>query len=403
MAIFKYVAKDMQGVYHKGEIETADESHAVALLRKKKLIITSLKIKGASGNMPWDKFMNRVPFSEVVIMTRQLATMIEAGLVLSEALDILEDQQENKHFKAVLENVSKDIKAGLDFATALEKHPDIFPPLYSKLVKAGQASGKLDTILLELAKNLEKEREFKSRVRGAMIYPIVIVFMMIVVMCIMVFFVMPKLIGLYKDSGMDLPLPTKIMITGSDIIINFWWLILMVIIGIVILFKKFAATTKGRLFIDQRILKTPVLGKVTSVVILTSFTRTFGLLIASGLSILESIQIVSDITGNKVYQNCLETAYKGVEKGLPLSTQLLSMKEFPKIVGQMVKTGEETGKLDEIILKLSDYFQSEADNALKNITTLIEPIVLVILGIGVGILVISIILPIYQLTTNISH
>lgn len=403
MAIFKYVAKDMQGVYHKGEVETADESQAVALLRKKKLIITSLKLKGASGNMPWDKFMNRVPFSEVVIMTRQLATMIEAGLVLSEALDILEDQQENKHFKAVLENVSKDIKAGLDFATALEKHPDIFPPLYSKLVKAGQASGKLDTILLELAKNLEKEREFKSRVRGAMIYPIVIVFMMIVVMMIMVFFVMPKLIGLYKDSGMDLPLPTKIMITGSDIMINFWWLILMVIIGIVIIFKKYAATPKGRLFIDQRILKTPVLGKVTSVVILTSFTRTFGLLIASGLSILESIQIVSEIMGNKVYQNCLETAYKGVEKGLPLSTQLLSMKEFPKIVGQMVKTGEETGKLDEIILKLSDYFQAEADNALKNITTLIEPVVLVILGVGVGILVVSIILPIYQLTTNISH
>lgn len=403
MAIFKYVAKDMQGEYHKGEVETADENQAAALLRKKKLIITSLKLKGATGNMPWDKFMNRVPFSEVVIMTRQLATMIEAGLVLSEALDILEDQQENKHFKAVLENVSKDIKAGLDFATALEKHPDIFPPLYSKLVKAGQASGKLDTILLELAKNLEKEREFKSRVKGAMIYPIVIVFMMIVVMMIMVFFVMPKLIGLYKDSGMDLPLPTKIMITGSDIIINFWWLILMIIVGLVMGFRKFAKTPKGRLFIDQRILKTPVLGKVTSVVILTSFTRTFGLLIASGLSILESIQIVSDITGNKVYQNCLETAYKGVEKGLTLSSQLLSMKEFPKIVGQMVKTGEETGKLDEIIIKLSDYFQSEADNALKNITTLIEPVVLVILGVGVGILVISIILPIYQLTTNISH
>lgn len=401
MPIFSYAAKDLQGEYHRGEVETADETQGARLLRRKKLIVLSLKPKNDNGQTFLDKFIGGVSFADVVIMTRQLATMIEAGLVLSEALDILEEQQTNKRFKLALGKISADIKGGIDFATAIEKYPDIFPPLYSRLVSAGQASGKLDTILLELADNLEKQRSFQSKVKGAMIYPIVVVTMMIGVMLVMVFFVMPKLTGLYKESGIDLPLPTKIMLFIADFMIGYWWLVLFLVIVVVLSVKKVLATPKGKLIFDQYILKMPVLGRVVTVVTLTSFTRTFGLLIAAGLPILEAIKIVGSVLGNTAYRQSFDLAYQGVERGLSFSSQILSMPIFPRIVGQMIKTGEETGKLDDIMFRLADYFESESDNSLKNITTLIEPIILIVLGIGVAFLVISVILPIYQLTTSV--
>lgn len=401
MPVFTYTAKDIQGEYHKGEVETVDEYQGAQLLRRKKLIVISLKPKSQNQKKLLERYLFKVSFADVVIMTRQMATMIQAGLVLSEALDILEEQQTNKRFKEVLGKISSDLKGGLDFATAIEKHPDVFPSLYSKLVRAGQASGKLDTILLELASNLEKERSFKSKVRGAMIYPIVVITMMFAVMLIMVFFVMPKLMSLYSESGIDLPLPTKIMLGVAGLALNFWWAGIILGILAVMGTKRFLATPSGRMLFDRTMLKVPVIGKVTTLVIMTNFTRTFGLLIASGLSMLEAIRIVGNIVGNSAYKESFDIAYKGVERGLTFSSQLIALPVFPRIVGQMIKTGEETGKLDDIMFRLADYFESEADNALKNITTLIEPIILVVLGLGVALLVVSIILPIYQLTTNV--
>lgn len=401
MPVFTYVAKDLQGEYHRGEVETVDETQGAQLLRRKRLIVLSLKPKSEKGRDLLGKFIGRVSFSDVVIMTRQLATMVEAGLVLSEALDILEEQQTNKRFKAALSTISTDVKGGLDFAKAIDKYPDIFPSLYSKLVRAGQASGKLDSILLELADNLEKERSFKSKVKGAMIYPIIVITMMVGVMLVMIFFVMPKLTGLYKESGIELPLPTKIMLTAADLLVNFWWLFLVIIIATVFSVKKFLATPRGKLMFDQGMLKMPVLGRVVMLVNLTNFTRTFGLLIAAGLPILEAIKIVGSVVGNSAYRNGFESAYQGVERGLTFSSQLLSSPIFPRIIGQMIKTGEETGKLDDIMFRLSDYFETESDNSLKNITTLIEPIILILLGVGVAFLVVSVILPIYQLTTSV--
>lgn len=401
MAIYSYVTKDISGQYHKGEIETTSENQASNLLRRKKLIVISLKPKVKSKGKFLDKYLFRVSFSEVVVFTRQLATMVQAGLVLSEAVDLLTEQQENKRFKAALEEVSSDIKGGGDFAAALEKHPDIFPDLYCKLIQAGQASGKLDTIMLDLASNLEKQRDFQNRVKGAMIYPVVVILLMFGVMMVMVFFVMPKLLSLYSESQMELPLPTKIVLGVTHFFINFWWAIFGLLILEAVAVKKYASTPEGGVLIDKIMLKAPILGKVMNSVILTNFTRTFSLLIASGLSILDSIKIVSDVTGNRLYKSSLEIVYKGVERGLPFSTQLLGLPIFPRIVGQMARTGEETGKLDEVMGKLATYFEEESDNALKNITTLIEPVILVILGVGVGFLVIAVILPIYQLTTNI--
>ena len=399
MAEFIYKARDMQGADHSGNIKTPDIRSAATLLRKKGLIVISIKSKGVPSIKFLDKFLNRVSFTELVIITRQLATMISSGLVLSEAIDILEVQQTNKILKKALEEISQDIKGGLTLAQALGKYPDIFPKLYINLVKSGEASGKLDQVLLQMADGLEKEREFKAKIKGAMIYPAVVLGMMLVVVTIMMVFVIPKLMALYEQSTIELPLPTKILIFVSNAFINFWWLGLILIIAASISLNRWNKTAEGNFFLGKLILRLPIVGKIVTNVTLTNFNRTFGLLTSAGIPLLESIGIVSDLTDNPIFKKTLKDAYAGVEKGLPFSS-VRTVSGFPRIVGQMIRVGEETGKVDEIFLKLADYFESESDHLIKNLTVAIEPLVLVILGVGVAFLVISIILPIYKLTTS---
>lgn len=399
MAEFIYHAKDIQGVDHTGSVQSVDTHSAAAVLRKKGLIIISLKSKELFGNKLLSKFLNRVSFTELVMITRQLATMVSSGLVLSEAIDILEEQASNKTLKKVLVEVSQDIKGGLTLAQALSKYPDIFPRLYVNLIKSGETSGKLDRVLLQMADGLEKDREFKARIRGAMIYPIVVLVMMFVVVTIMMVFVIPKLLNLYSQSSIELPLPTKILIFSSTLFVQFWWVGLMILVLGLILLSRWNKTPQGNYFLGSLVLKTPIVGKIVTDVTLTNFNRTFGLLTSAGIPLLESIGIVSDVIQNTVFKSALKESYVGVERGLPFSS-LLRADVFPKIVGQMVKVGEETGKVDEIFFKLADYFESETDHLVKNLTVVIEPVVLIILGIGVAFIVISIILPIYKLTTS---
>lgn len=399
MPIFTYRARDLQGVDHKGTIDTVDGSRAARILIKKGLVVTSITENKAATPL-FAQFFNRVSFEELVIATRQLATMIDSGLVLSESIDILVSQQVNPNFKKVLEVVSRDLKSGLDLASALRKHPNVFPPLYCSLVKAGEQAGNLDVILNEMANNLERDREFKSRVRGAMIYPIMIILMMVVVTGIMMFFVVPRLTSLYTQSEIDLPLPTKILIGSSSFFINYWWGMLAVFIIGAIVFRKWVTTSEGRYNFDAFLLKVPLVGRVIRGAALTNFTRTFGLLTTAGVPILDSITIVAEVIGNTVYRKALLETRMGVERGLTMSAQLQMVGVFPAIVYQMYRVGEETGKIDKVSFKMADYFESEADHLVKNLTVIIEPVILVVLGVGVAFLVLSIILPIYKLTTS---
>ncbi|MBI2017848.1 type II secretion system F family protein [Candidatus Daviesbacteria bacterium] len=399
MADFVYKAKDRQGTYSEGVIQSPDSHSAASILRKKGLIVISLINKGDSSFKFLEILLNRVSANTIVIMTRQLATMVSSGLVLSEAIDILQEQQTNKTLQKALEEISEDIKGGLTLAQALSKYPHIFPKLYVNLVKSGEASGKLDQVLVQMADSLEKDREFRARVRGAMIYPMVVIAMMLGVIVIMMVFVIPRLVGLYEQSTIELPLPTKILILTSNLFINFWWLGIIILIGSAIALNRWNKTPQGAYFIGKFLLKTPLVGVIISNVTLTNFCRTFGLLTSAGIPLLESIAIVSDLTDNPVYRKALKDAYSGVERGLPFSS-LLTPTVFPKIVPQMIRVGEETGKVDEIFFKLAEYFESESDHLVKNLTVAIEPIILIILGIGVAFLVLSIILPIYKLTTS---
>ena len=399
MAEFVYKAKDIHGVDHSGSVKTADAHAAAATLRKKGLIVISLKSKDDNQRNFFSKFFNRVSFSDLVMITRQLATMVSSGLVLSDAIDILQEQQSNPTLKKTLQDISQDVKGGLTLAQSLGKYPQIFPHLYVNLIKSGEASGKLDLVLLQMADGLEKDKEFQAKVKGAMIYPIVVLSMMVVAIVIMMVFVIPKLTTLYQQSTLELPLPTKILIFTSNLFVNFWWLGLILCVLLGIIFNKWNKTEEGKFFVGRTLLRIPIIGKIITNVTLTNFNRTFGLLTSAGIPLLESIGIVTDVTENPVFKKALKAAYNGVERGLPFSS-LLTSEVFPKIVGQMVKVGEETGKVDEVFFKLADYFESESDHLIKNLTVAIEPIVLIILGIGVAFLVISIILPIYKLTTS---
>lgn len=399
MAEFEYKAKDMQGNDHVGNVESHDIHSAASIIRRKGLIVISITPKNPPMNRFFGRFFNRVGFTDLVIMTRQLATMVGSGLVLSEAMEILAEQQSNKTFQKALVEITQDINGGLTLAQAFSKYPDIFPRLYVNLVKSGEASGKLDTVLLQMADGLEKDREFRARVRGAMIYPAIVLMMMVAVITIMMVFVIPKLVALYAQSTIELPLPTKVLIGVSNLFTNFWWLGIIILVSLVIGIKKWQQTPEGNLFIGKLMLRTPIVGKIITNITLTNFNRTFGLLTSAGIPLLESIGIVSDLTENPMFKNALKDAYAGVEKGLPFSS-LLTVSIFPKIVSQMIRVGEETGKLDEIFFKLAEYFESESDHLIKNLTVAIEPLVLIILGIGVAFLVISIILPIYKLTTS---
>lgn len=399
MAEFFYKAKDVHGIEHSGDVQSSDEHSAVSVLRKKGLIVISIQSKEPQTNKFLALILDRVSFTELVILTRQLATMISSGLVLSDAIDILTDQASNKTLKKALEGISQDIKGGLTLAQAFSKYPRIFPALYVNLIKSGEASGKLDQVLLQMADGLEKDREFQARIKGAMIYPAVVLTMMVVVVIIMMVFVIPKLMNLYAQSTIELPLPTKILIFSSNLFINFWWAGLIIISLAVVLIYRWNKTAEGNLLIGRFILRIPLVGKIVTNVTLTNFSRTFGLLTAAGIPLLESISIVSDLLGNPVFKKAVKESYSGVERGLPFSS-LLTAAVFPKLVSQMIKVGEETGKVDEIFFKMADYFESESDHLVKGLTVAIEPIVLIILGIGVGFLVISIILPIYKLTTS---
>lgn len=402
MPKFIYKAKNIKGEDQTGTVETSDERQVAKVLNKKGLIVINIKEVRDSNKSFLDKYLNRVSFNELVIVTRQLATMIESGLVLSEALDILKDQQTNVYFKDVLSQVSRDVKGGMEFATALKKHPNVYPALYINLIKAGEESGKLDVVLSQTAANLEKTREFRNRVRGAMIYPIIVLLTMSGVMAVMMFFVVPKMTSLYSQSSMDLPLPTKILITTSNMFTQYWWAMILLLIFLVMSFKKYYAKPEGKFYTDSILIKTPVIGRVIEGTVLAEFTRTFGLLITAGIPILDALSIVTDIVDNGVYKKALKDSCHGIERGLTLSSELEHIGVFPKIIPAMFRVGEETGKMDQVSFKMAEYFESEADHLVKNLTVILEPVILVVLGIGVAFLVLSIIMPIYKLTTSFS-
>lgn len=397
---FKYKAKDPKGAVASGLVEALSDKQAVALLRSQGLFVVSLNAVSPSIFSQLSLRFSRVSFSDIVHFTQQLSTMITAGLNLTDSLNILKQQTTNAAFGKVVSDMLKEVEGGSSFSKALEKYPQYFSQIYTSLIRAGEASGKLQTVLERLTSNLEKQQEFRSKTKGALVYPTIIVIGMIVVVFVMMTFVVPKLTDLYKDFGTELPPTTKLLMFMSRFFVNFWWLIIILAWGGILVFRAWKKTPLGGLLFDRFTLGLPIWGILRKQLLLTEFTRTLGILIGAGIPILESLEIVSGAVNSPVYQTDLRKVAKQVEKGFPLGVPISQSTDFPPILGQMITVGEETGKLDETLLKLSNFFEAESEQRVKTLTTAMEPLIMVVLGVGVGFIVISILMPIYNLTSQ---
>ncbi|MBI4999456.1 type II secretion system F family protein, partial [Candidatus Gottesmanbacteria bacterium] len=334
MPFFNYKVRDQKGKLVTGVVETKSEKDAASLLREQGFLVVELTSAGGLTLSSLTTPLKRVSFSDIVTFTRQLSTMITAGLTLTDALAILRGQTPNQAFAKILDDILHEIEAGNNLASALEKYPQHFSKIYICLIRAGEAGGMVDQVLSRLADNLEKQREFNSKTRGAMIYPATIVIGMVVVVFIMMTMVVPKLTALYKDFGLALPITTRILISISGFFITFWWAILAVVAGLIFGFRAWRKTPMGTRILDSLVLRLPLWGNLKKQIILVEFTRTLGLLVGAGLPILEALNIVSDSLDNVIYREGIKEAAQKVEKGFPLGVPLAQNPNFPPILGQ---------------------------------------------------------------------
>lgn len=398
---FTYKAVTTDGKIIRGIVEAKEVKEAAVYLRNRGFL--PIKISSTQNKLfaKYFAFLNKVKSSDLVFFTRQLSSMLNAGLTLMQALNILKDQVQNDLMKEVVNGIISEIEEGRSFSGAISKYPGVFSNIYISLIKAGETSGLLDKILFRLAENMEKQEKLKSTIKSAMVYPIIIISGMLGVMLIMMLFVMPQLESLYTSLDISLPLPTQIVLGISKFISTFWFLVLGLFALFAFLFRRWHKTESGQLIIDDFILKVPLIGKIIRNTILTEFTRTLGLLIGAGSLVVESLREISDITGNIHYKNAIIGVSKRVEHGITVGDAMGSYVLFPPIIVQMVKIGEETGKMDDSLTHVSEYYEREVDQAVKTLTTAMEPIIMIILGVGVAFLIISVITPIYKITSSL--
>lgn len=400
MARYRYKVKDQQGKTLTGLVEATDEKNAVKILHERDYLIIKLKIKKDNPLSGLQlKMFRRVSLNDKVNFTRQFSTMITAGLRITDALKILE-LQSSAAFRPILREILSVVEGGGSLALAMEKFPAVFDQIYVALIKAGESAGVLDRILARLADNLEKKNQFGRQLKGAMIYPAIIISGMGVVGMIMVLYVIPKMMVIYQEFQAELPLPTKILLAISQIATRLWFLLPILLVGVVFGWPILRKNPTFKKELDRFLFKIPIIGKLRQKSILAEFTRTLSLLSGAGILIVEALKIVRRSLGSPLYEEAVAESEKEVEKGYPLATALGHMAIFPPILPQMVSVGEETGKLDEVLAKISVYFEQETEQAVKNLTTAMEPLIMILLGIGVAFLVISIIMPIYNLTSQ---
>lgn len=398
---FIWKGRSPNGEILAGEYVTDNKQELVNYLRKRKIIITSLKQKSKNIDipMPW---ANKISTKDLGVFTRQFATMINAGLPMVQCLDILASQLEKESFKKVVTTVTQDVEGGTTLAEALGKHPKVFSALYVNMVEAGEAGGILDLILGRLAVYLEKAEALARKVKSAMMYPAVVFFVAIGASVFMLMFIIPTFAKMFTDFGGDLPLPTKIVMGLSDFLRSKWWLLGAGITGAVIAFKRFYATEPGKLRIDAFALKAPVLGQVIRKAAIARFTRTLGTLVSSGVPILNGLDITARTAGNKVVERAIFSTRESISQGNTISEPLKQSKVFPPMVTQMIGVGEQTGALDEMLEKIANFYDDEVDSAVETLTSVIEPVMIVVMGTLVGGMLIAMYLPMFKLINVIS-
>lgn len=393
------MARDQKGKKTQGVVEANNLKDAVTLLRKKGLVVIQLNLYKKTWKEYAALVFQKIGLAQITSLTRQLSTMVNAGLSLVDTLELLKKQFGGR-MGLLIEDILSVVEGGETLSKALEKHEKIFGAVYIASVRAGEESGVLDKVLSRLAENLEKKREFQGRIKSAMIYPVIVVTGMIGVMFIVMTFVIPKMLALYSEFDSDLPFATKALMVVSNFMAKFFWLFPLLGFGVFVAYRLLSQKKEFREKLDRFRFKIPIMGKINKTLILTETARTLAMLVHTGVSLVEGLEIVAQSAGNQIFEKTFSEAKEQVEKGFSLSESLEGKEMIPSIVYQMIATGEETGKLDDILFKLSEYFQLEVDELVKNLTTAIEPLIMIVLGVGVGFLVFAVIMPIYNLTSQ---
>lgn len=403
MAKFSWEGKTRTGQVQKGEMEAPNEAAVTATLRRQGITPSNIKARGKGLDMELKipGFEPKISTKDLVVFTRQFSTMIDAGLPLVQCLDILSRQQDNSTFKKILLQVKEDVESGSTFAEALKKHPKAFDELYVNLVAAGEVGGILDTILNRLAAYIEKALKLKKQVKSAMTYPTTIIGIAVVVIAVILIFVIPAFEKMFADFGGALPGPTQVVINLSNFIQDY---ILVIIAAIVIFiwgFKRIYKTQAGRKKIDDWALKLPIMGILIRKVAVAKFTRTLGTMMSSGVPILDGLDIVAKTAGNKTVENAIYKVRQSISEGKTIAEPLEKSGVFPPMVCQMIAVGEQSGAVDTMLNKIADFYDDEVDDAVANLTAMMEPLLMLFLGTTVGGLVIAMYLPIFKLAGTV--
>lgn len=406
MGTFAYVGRTRQGAVKKGEVSAKSREDAVERLRRQNVVVTNIEEKSGSGESIWDMEIGGggVTDKDIVIFTRQFGTMINAGLPLIQCLDILAGQSENKTLRKTLSDVKLQVEGGSTFAEALRKHPKVFDDLYVNMIHAGEVGGLLDTILNRLSKHIEKAMKLKSAIKSAMVYPGVILGVSVVVITVLMIWVIPTFAQMFMDmSGgkVGLPTPTQIVIDASDFVQAYF---LHITIGGALLafgIKTYYGTAGGRLVMDKMFLRLPVVGDLIRKTAVAKFTRTLGTLITSGVPLLDGLSICAKTAGNKVIENSVMEARVSISGGKTIAEPLAKSSIFPKMVTHMIAVGETTGALDQMLGKIADFYEDEVDAQVATLTSMLEPMMMVFLGVVIGFIVIAMYLPIFKMASAV--
>ena len=399
MATFEWKGRARGGQDQTGVLVADNKESVIAMLRRQQIVVTAVKEKGKEFAVP--KFGGRVAQKDIAIFTRQFSVMIDAGLPLVQCLEILGSQQDNKTFKKALLQVRQDVESGSSLADAMRKHPRIFDNLYTNMVAAGEAGGILDTILQRLAVYIEKAVKLNSQVKSAMIYPVAVISIAVIVVAIIMWKVIPVFAALFQGLGAQLPMPTIIVIAISNFIGDFYWLIAIVIISTFIAIRQYHKTYKGKRVLDKLLLKLPVFGILLRKIAVARFCRTLATLTASGVPILDGLQITARTAGNSIVEDAIMATRKSVEEGKTISEPLGDTDVFPSMVVQMIAVGEQTGALDSMLSKIADFYEDEVDIAVAGLMKLLEPLLIAFLGVCIGGIVIAMYMPMFTLIGQI--
>ncbi len=400
MSNFVYTAVDQTGKTTKGKMEADSEQAALARLHDQRLHVVSVAKVREGLKMP-SLGNKKVKLKSMVVFSRQFATMIDAGIAVVRCLDILEGQTKDEALKVAIGQSKRDVKAGLSLTDAFSKHPTVFSRLYINMVRAAETGGILDQILDRLSSFLEKEEEVRSKIKSAMIYPILVLAFAVVMLAALFLFVLPKFKEIFVSMNVKMPVVTRMMFDGSTFLKNYWYVGLLLLVGGIVGYKIQSNTERGRFIIDGMKLRVPVIGELVQKMAISRFSRTFATLIASGVPMMRSLEIVGETSGNVVIAKTVENARNAIREGQKISSPLASSRLFPSMVTHMIDIGEETGRLSDMLVKVSDFYDQEVDGAVKALTSLIEPCLIVFMGGIVGFIAVSIMAPIFKLVSSI--